>query len=106
VVWTFNSGRPYTYFPTRDGYTAEDTTKAFLPNNSRLPSNSTINVKFSKKFPVSLLSSFMIYGDITNMLNALNPRWADANGRIGGQLGDPSAYYEPRRFSIGVRYEL
>jgi hypothetical protein len=35
-----------------------------------------------------------------------NSRWADANGQIGGQLADPSAYYDPRRFSIGVRYEM
>ncbi len=106
VVWTFNTGRPYTFFPTRDGYTAGDTTLAFIPNNARLPAGSTINIKFSRKINVGNFNSLMFYGDIRNLLNAGNVKWADANGRVGGQLGDPSAYYEPRRFSIGLRYEM
>ena len=105
VIWTYNSGRPYTYFPTKDGFTAEDTTRAFLPNNARLPSNSVVNMKFSKKFSFGDFSSLQIYGDVRNLFNNKNAKWADANGRIGGQLSDPSAYYDPRRFSIGVRYE-
>lgn len=106
LIWSYNSGRPYTYFPTRDGYIAEDTTRAFIPNNARLPANSTINMKFSKTFSFGNLMSLQIYGDIRNLLNAKNPKWADSNGRIGGQLNDPSAYYDPRRFSIGLRYEM
>ncbi len=106
LVWFYNSGRPYTYFPTRDGYTAEDTTRAFMPNNARLPSNSTLNMKFSRTFSFTDFISLQIYGDIQNLFNAKNARWADSNGRIGGQLDDPSAYYDPRRFSIGVRYEM
>jgi outer membrane receptor for ferrienterochelin and colicin len=106
MVWTFNSGRPYTYFPTKDGYTAEDTTRPFIPNNARLPSNSMVNLKMSRKFNIGEFSAVQIYGDIRNLFNVKNARWADANGQIGGQLEDPSAYYEPRRFSIGVRYEM
>lgn len=105
-VWTYNTGRPYTYFPTKDGFTALDTTLVFLPNNARLPSSSTINMKFSKKIKLGELTSLLIYGDVRNLLNAENVKWADANGRIGGQLGDPSAYYEPRRFSLGIKYDL
>jgi outer membrane receptor protein involved in Fe transport len=106
IVWSYNSGRPYTFFPTRDGFTAEDSTIAFIPNNARLPANSTLNVKLSRKFTFGNFSALSMYWDIRNVFNAQNPKWADANGRIGGQLGDLSAYYEPRRFSVGVRYEL
>jgi outer membrane receptor for ferrienterochelin and colicin len=106
AVWTYNTGRPYTYFPTLNGYTPQDTTQAFLPNNARLPSNTNVNLKFSRKVSLGGLMSLTFYGDVRNLFNTENARWADSNGRIGGQLGDPSAYYEPRRFSIGLRYEL
>ncbi len=106
ALWSYNSGRPYTYFPTKDGYTALDTTRGFIPNNARLPSNNTLNVKFTKKFKISDMISLAFYADIRNFFNTMNARWADANGRIGGQLGDPSAYYDPRRVSVGVRYEM
>lgn len=106
AIWSYNTGRPYTYFPTRDGYTAEDSTRVFIPNNARLSSASTLNIKFSKTFILSKNITFQIYGDARNLLNAKNPKWADANGRVGGQLDDPSAYYDPRRFSIGLRYAM
>jgi outer membrane receptor protein involved in Fe transport len=65
-----------------------------------------VNLKISRKFSIGEFTSVQIYGDIRNLFNVKNARWADANGQIGGQLEDPSAYYEPRRFSIGVRYEM
>jgi outer membrane receptor protein involved in Fe transport len=105
-VWTYATGKPYTYFPTRDGFTAVDTARVFIPNNARLPSNTSVNLKFSKKFTLGDFNSLSVYSDIRNLFNASNARWADANGRIGGQLADPSAYYDPRRVSIGLRYEL
>ncbi len=106
LLWSFATGKPYTYYPSQDGFTPEDTTMAFLPNNARLPSTSSFNIKFSKVFPIGWGKGLMVYGDISNVFNTLNARWADANGRIGGQLADPSAYYESRRFSLGVRYEI
>ena len=106
AVWTYSTGRPYTYFPTKDGYTPQDTAQPFLPNNARLTSNSTLNLKFSRKLALGDLMSLTLYGDVRNLFNSLNARWADSNGRIGGQLGDPSSYYDPRRFSLGLRYEL
>lgn len=106
VVWTYSTGKPYTYFPTRDGFTAVDTTKPFIPNNARLPGNNTVSLKFSRRIKLGEFSAISVYGDMRNLLNTSNVKWADANGRIGGQLGDPSAYYEPRRFSIGMKYEL
>ncbi len=106
LLWTFATGKPYTYFPSKDGFTPEDSTQAFLPNNARLPSSSTMNIKFSKQFPLGPGNGLTVYGDISNVFNSKNAKWADANGRIGGQLADPSAYYESRRFSLGVKYEL
>lgn len=106
ILWSFNTGRPYTYYPTKDGYTPVDTTVPFIPNNARLPANSVLNLKFSKKITLGGISGMMFYADIQNLFNALNPKWADSNGRIGGQLGDPSAYYDPRRVMVGVRYEM
>ncbi|MBI4548626.1 MAG: TonB-dependent receptor [Ignavibacteriae bacterium] len=106
IIWMYNSGRPYTYFPSRDGFTAEDTTRAFSPNNARLPSNSTVSAKFSKKISFGGLTALSMYGDMRNLFNAKNARWADSNGRIGGQLGDLSVYYEPRRVYVGIKYEM
>lgn len=106
LVWTFNTGKPYTYFPTRDGYTAQDTTLAFVPNNARLPSDNLVNMKFTRQFTFNGDVRLSAYCNISNLFNSLNARWADSNGRIGGQLGDPSAYYEPRRVILGLRYEL
>ena len=106
ITWTFNTGRPYTYFPTKDGFTPQDSTVAFIPNNARLPSNSFVNMKLSKRFTVAGREALSAYAMVSNLFNAENARWADANGRIGGQLGDPSAYYEPRRFLLGIKYEL
>jgi outer membrane receptor for ferrienterochelin and colicin len=106
AVWEYHTGRPYTYFPTLNGYTPQDTTQPFIPNNARLPSSTNVNLKFSRKLSLGGLMSLTLYGDVRNLFNGQNARWADSNGRIGGQLGDPSAYYEPRRFSIGARYEL
>jgi outer membrane receptor for ferrienterochelin and colicin len=106
VVWTFNTGRPYTYYPTKDGYTPLDTTQLFIPNNARLVSSSTLSFKFQRRFQIGGSSFLTFYGDARNLLNAENVRWADSNGRVGGQLGDPSAYYDPRRFYLGVKYEM
>lgn len=106
ILWSYSSGRPYTYFPTRDGFTPDEPGRAFLPNNARLPGNSLVNFKFSRKFTFGASSSLTFYGDMRNVLNTQGAKWADANGRIGGQLQDPSAYSEPRRFSIGLRYEM
>ncbi len=106
LVWSFATGKPYTYFPSKDGFTPEDSTRAFLPNNARLPSSGSMNLKFSKHIPLGWGDGLTVYGDISNIFNAKNARWADANGRLGGQLSDPSAFYESRRFSLGVKYEI
>jgi outer membrane receptor for ferrienterochelin and colicin len=101
----YNSPRPYTYFPTRDGFTPIDTSKAFVPNNRRMYDVLIVNAKLSRRFTFGDEARFglTLYADITNLLNRANVRWMDSNGRIGGELGDPGAYYEPRRVRIGIQ---
>ena len=108
VVVLYNSPRPFTYYPTRDGFTAIDTSKLFLPNNRRMEDFLSINLKISKTFRLSEINgtSLMLYVDIRNLLNKRNVRWMDSSGRIGGELSDPGAYYDPRRVKIGIRVEL
>jgi hypothetical protein len=104
----YNTPRPYTFYPTRDGYTPIDTSKVFLPNNRRMHDYFAINVKLSKSFTLSQTYpvSITIYADIRNLLNKKNVRWIDSEGRIGGELGDPGAYYDPRRVRVGLRVDL
>jgi hypothetical protein len=108
VVWQFHTGRPYTYYPSTGGFTADDTTKPFIPNNRRMKANSVMDLKIAKEISLDAERTwrFYVYADIRNALNQKNVRWADANGRVGGELGDPSAYYEPRRTRIGLRVEF
>ncbi len=103
IIW-FNSPKPYTFFPTRDGFTPIDSSKDFVPNNSRMQNILFANVKLSKEFLFDNLQGFSltIYADIRNILNTKNVKWIDSNGRIGGELSDPSAYYDPRRVKIGI----
>ena len=107
VVVLYNSARPYTYFPTRDGFTPLNPLRAFVPNNARMREVLFINAKFSRQFDLDgeHKHKLLVYVDIRNFLNRQNVRWMDSGGRIGGELGDPSAYYDPRRVRIGVRWE-
>jgi outer membrane receptor for ferrienterochelin and colicin len=107
VVW-YNSPKPYTYFPTRDGFTTIDTTKDFVPNNARMSSVAFANLKFSRRFEFGEehIVAVTAYMDIRNLTNAKNVRWMDSNGRIGGELSDPSAYYDLRRVRAGASVEF
>ncbi len=108
LVLLYNSPRPYTYYPTRDGYTPIDSNKVFLPNNSRMKSVLFLNIKLQKQFTLEVPQKILLtlFADVRNLLNTKNVRWVDSNGRIGGELGDPSAYYDPRRVRIGLRAEF
>ncbi len=108
AIVLYNSARPYTFYPTRDGFTPLDTTKAFIPNNRRMESNLFVSMKLTREFTFGERNDIrlLVYADARNMLNAKNIRWIDSNGRIGGELGDPAAYYDPRRISFGVRLDL
>jgi outer membrane receptor for ferrienterochelin and colicin len=104
----YNSPHPYTYYPTRDGYTPSDPTVPFIPNNARMRNNIWCNLKFTREFRFSPGNALMLklYIDIRNLFNTKNVRWMDSNGRVGGELSDPGAYYDPRRVRIGIRIEF
>jgi hypothetical protein len=108
AVFLYNSPRPFTYYPTRDGFTPLDTSRSFLPNNARMFDVAFENAKLSRQFVVESTRRYVVtvYLNVRNLLNGRNVRWTDSNGRIGGELGDPSAYYDPRRVHAGVRLEL
>ncbi|HEY4643576.1 MAG TPA: TonB-dependent receptor, partial [Bacteroidota bacterium] len=107
VVAQYHSGRPYTFYPTKDGFSPLDTTLIFTPNNARMRDSKLVDVKVYKGFTLgSGRTRFWLYLDVRNLLDAKNVRWVDSNGRVGGELTDPSAYGEPRRTRVGIRVEL
>lgn len=107
LIVLYNSPRPYTFFPTRDGFVAADPQKVLLPNNARMKDVVLVHLKMSKQFAFGAADQYRltIYFDGRNILNTRNVRWIDSNGRIGGELGDPSAYYDPRRVRVGAKLE-
>lgn len=108
VVWQFYTGRPYTYYPSKDGFTADDPTRVFFPNNRRMKDNSTVDLKIAKEISLDVQRSrrLYVYADVRNALNEKNVRWVDSNGKVGGELGDPSGYFEARRTRLGIRMEF
>jgi outer membrane receptor protein involved in Fe transport len=111
LLWQYHTGRPYTFFPSKDGFTPQNPDQLFLPNNRRLSDNNLIDLYAAKDFPLrhaaagssAEAAKITVYVDARNLLNAKNVRWVDSSGRIGGELGDPSAYFSPRRTALGIR---
>jgi len=108
VVLLYNSPRPYTYFPTRDGFTPLVPTKTLVPNNARMFDVAFVNAKLSRDFVLDDAMRYVlsIYVDVRNLFNRKNVRWMDSSGRIGGELGDPGAYYDYRRIRVGARLQF
>jgi hypothetical protein len=106
VHW--HSGRPYTNFPTQTGFEPVEDPGLFQPNNERMPSFTNIDLRFSQAFRLGLTSSSILtlYLDVRNLLDEKNVSWMDSNGRIGGELGDPSGYFIGRRTSLGIQVEI
>jgi len=104
TVFEWHTGRPYTAYPTSTGFEEIDG-GVFLQNNARMPAYINLDVRAEQRFRFSWWSGAVmaLYVDCRNLLNEQNVRWVDSNGREGGELGDPSAYYTGRRTSLGVR---
>jgi outer membrane receptor for ferrienterochelin and colicin len=110
ILWQYHTGRPYTYFPSQDGFKPDNSLQLFLPNNRRLPANQILDLHAAKNFKFgraggesAKANELSFYVDVRNLFNTRNVRWVDSSGRIGGELGDPSAYYSPRRTAVGIR---
>ena len=108
--WLFYTGRPYTYFPSKDGFTPLDSLAEFEPNNARMPDYNLLNIKLSKKIDLGSAENhpytLTVYIDLRNAFNARNVRWMDSSGRIGGELGDITAWDSYRRLHVGVKFTL
>lgn len=100
LLYRYNSPRPYTYFPSRDGFVPVNV--ILRPNNERMSDNSYLDLKYSKIFKVRSFT-FEFYGDTRNLLDKKNILWVDSSGRVGGELGDPAAFDTGRRTRIGLR---
>ncbi len=102
------SGRPYTYFPSRDGFTPANPNQDFVPNNERMSGYMNLDVKFSKTFKIEFSRStdITLYADIRNALDRRNVKWMDSAGKIGGELRDPGGYSIGRRSRIGMTVEV
>lgn len=108
LLFHWHSGRPYTRYPTETGFQPVEDAGPFQPNNERMPSFTNIDLRLSQKFDLgwTSASALTLYVDIRNLLDESNVSWIDSNGRIGGELGDPSGYFIGRRTSLGVQVEL
>ena len=113
VVWHYHTGRPYTYYPSKDGFTPDDPYYHFLPNNRRMPANNFLDIRIGKDFSLASASArargidhkLGLYLYASNIMDERNVIWMDASGRIGGELGDPGAYYCGRRITVGLKLD-
>ncbi len=106
LIAIYSSAKPYTYFPTRDGFTPLYPNALFVPNNGRMEDVFTVNLKLSREFGGDGKGVLTVYADARNLLNKRNVKWIDSNGRVGGELSDPGATFEPRRVRLGVKAEF
>lgn len=108
LIILYNSPRPYTYYPTRDGFTPADPTKVFVPNNARMKDVLIVNLKLSRQFEFGEAGRYKlrVFADARNLLNTKNVRWIDSNRKVGGELSDPGAYYDLRRIRIGAKLDF
>ena len=107
LVAQWHSGRPYTNYPTSTGFEKIDGGR-FYQNNDRMSSYLSIDLRLDKTVRADFwpAATTIFYVDVRNMLNEKNVKWVDSNGRIGGELGDPSGYFIGRRTSVGARIEF
>lgn len=107
LVAEWHSGRPYTQYPTSTGF-EQIQGGVFRQNNARMPRYVVVDVKLDHVFSVSWWENavFTLYMDCRNLLNEQNVRWMDSNGRIGGELDDPSGYFIGRRTNLGLQVEF
>jgi outer membrane receptor for ferrienterochelin and colicin len=108
LLLNFYTARPYTYYPSRDGFTPLDSTIMFVPNNRRMQNYNDVDVKLSRKFNLGITkySVLILYVDVRNLFDESNVRWMDSSGRIGGELNDPGGYFIGRRTHIGMRFDI
>jgi outer membrane receptor for ferrienterochelin and colicin len=103
-VFDWHTGHPYTYYPTSTGFTKVDT-MLFVENNARMPASLTLDLRAQAQFSIAWWpgSLITVYVDCRNLTDQRNVAWIDSNGRIGGELDDPSGYAIGRRTNVGLQ---
>jgi hypothetical protein len=104
VIVHAHSGRPYTYYPATTGFEPVNV-GIFSLNNQRMPAYAGIDILVEQHFTPAFWPACdaSLYLDVRNLLNTHNVAWMDANGAVGGELGDPSGYYVGGRTRLGIR---
>lgn len=102
LLWRWNSPRPYTYYPSRTGY-VPDMSIEMKPNNARMRDMSYVDLKIYKQWQIAERLSVQTYLDIRNLFDKYNVLWIASDGRIGGELMDPSAWDIGRRVNLGLK---
>ena len=102
LLGRWNSPRPYTYYPSRTGYVPDENIE-MVPNNARMKNVAYVDLKIFKTWKMNKKTSLMTYIDIRNLFDRYNVLWIASDGRIGGELSDPSAYDIGRRINLGLR---
>jgi hypothetical protein len=103
-VLQWHTGRPYTSYPSATGFDRVLGGR-FYQNNDRMRAYFTLDIRVEKAVVFGSPDEFSgsLTLDVRNLTNEHNVRWIDANGRVGGELGDPSGYFIGRRTSIGFQ---
>lgn len=100
LVWRINSPKPYTL----DEGQVNAAGKLITPNNRRLDWTNYLDLKLRRHFKFGP-GRLGVQLEARNLLDSRNLLWRDQQGRIGGLLGDPTAYDVGRRVSLGVIWE-
>lgn len=101
LLWRWHSPRPYTYYPSRTGY-VPDLSVEMKPNNARMRTVAYVDVKMFKNWRLAKDVTLQTYADVRNLFDQYNVLWIASDGKIGGELGDPSAFDVGRRINLGV----
>lgn len=101
LLWRWHSPRPYTYYPPRTGH-APHLSVEMKPNNVRMRTLAHVDVKMSKNWCLARNVTIQPYADVRNLLCQYNGLWIASGGKIGDELGDPSAFGVGRRINLGV----
>ena len=84
------------------GYVSDENVE-MIPNNARMREVAYVDLKIFRTWKLNKKLSLMTYVDVRNLFDRYNVLWITSDGKIGGELMDPSAYDIGRRVNLGLR---